>query len=84
MLSIFETSSKSLTSASMRWPAAWMSLNIDPSLGCAPERTSPSSEKPIMDCSGVRSSWLMFATNSVFAREASSAASRASRVARSA
>ena len=37
-----------------------------------------------MDCSGVRSSWLMLAMNSDFAREASSAASRASRVARSA
>jgi hypothetical protein len=50
----------------------------------APERTKPSSEKPMIDCSGVRSSWLMLATNSVFARDASSAASRASRVARSA
>ena len=37
-----------------------------------------------MDCSGVRSSWLMLAMNSVLAREASSATSRASRVARSA
>jgi hypothetical protein len=38
----------------------------------------------MIDCSGVRSSWLMLAMNSLLAREASSAASRASRVARSA
>ena len=35
----------------------------------------------MMDCSGVRNSWLMLATNSDLAREASSARSRASRVA---
>jgi hypothetical protein len=35
------------------------------SRGCSPERVSPSSEKPMMDCSGVRSSWLMLAMNSV-------------------
>ena len=61
-----------------------MSVNIDASFSCCRPRTMPSSEKPRMDCSGVRSSWLMLAMNSVLAREASSATSRASRVARSA
>jgi hypothetical protein len=61
-----------------------MSPNIAASRACSPERRSPSSENPMIDCSGVRSSWLMLAMNSLLAREASSAASRASRVARSA
>ena len=38
----------------------------------------------MMDCSGVRNSWLMLAMNSDFTRDASSAASLASRIARSA
>ena len=84
VLSSLETSSKSFTSVSMRWPAEWMPSNMPASLGCVRPRNMPSSAKPRMDCSGVRSSWLMLATNSDLARDASSAASRASRVARSA
>ena len=84
VLSSLETSSKSFTKASMRCPAEWMSSNIPAKRGSARPRSAPSSAKPRMDCKGVRSSWLMLATNSDLARDASSAACRASWVARSA
>ena len=61
-----------------------MSPNSAVARPLAPPRCSPISEKPRMACSGVRSSWLTLAMNSVFAAEAFSAASRASRVVRSA